>query len=201
MARVNAKKRAKKKESIIEAAVTVFAEKGFFNAKVNDVARQAGVADGTIYLYFKNKDDLLISLFESKMDLILKRFQDTLKNFQDPIEKLKSFIKLYFSLIQEDKQLAEVFQVELRQSSKFLKDYKNQKFSEYLNLIASTVQEGIDSGFFRPDLNVHIIKLIIFGAIDEVARQWILGAETKYSLDQAAEEVSHIFVNSLLSTQ
>jgi TetR/AcrR family fatty acid metabolism transcriptional regulator len=201
MARVNAKKRAKKREHIIEAAVTVFAKKGFFNAKVNDVARQAGVADGTIYLYFKNKDDLLISLFENKMDLILKRFQDTLSNYQDPIEKLKSFIKLYFSLIQEDKQLAEVFQVELRQSSKFLKDYKNQKFSEYLNLIASIVQEGINSGFFRPDLNVHIIKLIIFGAIDEVARQWILGAETKYSLNQAAKEVSHIFVNSLLSTQ
>jgi TetR/AcrR family fatty acid metabolism transcriptional regulator len=201
MAKVNKEKRTEKKNKIIEAAVRVFAEKGFYNAKVSDVARQAGVADGTIYLYFKNKDDILISLFESKMDLILKRFREILTQSDDPIEKLKAFFKLYFNLIMEDEKLAEVFQVELRQSGKFLKDYKNQKFADYLNLIADIVQEGIDSGFFRQDLNVHIIKLMIFGAIDEIARQWILGAETKYSLDDATKEISHTLINSLLSTQ
>jgi TetR/AcrR family fatty acid metabolism transcriptional regulator len=201
MTRIYTEKRTEKKNRIIEAAVTVFAEKGFYNAKVSDVARAAGVADGTIYIYFKNKDDILISLFESKMEHILRRFIDAVEKASDPIDKLKAFFRLYFSLIKEDKNLAEVFQVELRQSSKFLKDYKNQKFSDYLNLIASIIQEGIESGFFQPDLNVHIIKLIIFGAIDEVARQWILGAESKYSLDEATEQVSRTLVNSLLSTQ
>ncbi len=194
-------RRKKKKDAIIEAAVRVFADKGFYYAKVRDVAQEAGVADGTIYLYFKNKDDILISLFESKMDLILTRFREAISRSDDPIEKLNLFFKLYFNLIKEDEKLAEVFQVELRQSGKFLKDYKNQKFSDYLNLIAEIIQEGIDSAFFRPDINVQIMKLVIFGAIDEVARQWILGAESKYSLEEATKEVSRTLISGLLSTQ
>lgn len=201
MARLTAAKKIQKKDDIIDAAVKVFAEKGFYNAKVRDVAAEAGVADGTIYLYFRNKDDLLISLFETKMVLIMKRFETALAKTTDPIEKLKTFIYLFFQLIREDANLAEVFQVELRQSGKFLKDYKNQKFIDYLNIIGGIIQEGIELGFFRSDLNVPVIKLLIFGSIDEVARQWILGAESKYSLDDAAAQVAHTLVSGLLSTQ
>jgi len=187
-----------KRETIIEAAVKIFAQKGFYNAKVNDVAKAAGVADGTIYLYFKNKDDLLICLFEEKMDHILSHFRTNLKNIDDPIEKLRTFIHVYFKLIEEDQQLAEVFQVELRQSAKFLKDYHNQKFLDYLNIIAGIIEEGKQQGFFRPTLNKDVIKLMIFGAIDEVARQWILGADEKYTLDEAAEQLSRTIVDGLL---
>ncbi len=194
------KQKNSKREAIIEAAVKVFAKKGFYNAKVNDVAKAAGVADGTIYLYFKNKDDLLINLFEDKMDHILNRFAAGLQNIHDPIEKLKTFIHVYFTLIEEDQQLAEVFQVELRQSAKFLKDYHNQKFLDYLNIIAGIVDEGKREGFFRPTLHTDIIKLMIFGAIDEVARQWILGADDKYSLEQASQELSRTIVDGLLAS-
>lgn len=194
------KKKNSKREAIIEAAVKIFAQKGFFNAKVNDVAKAAGVADGTIYLYFKNKDDLLINLFEDKMEHILTRFSDSLRDIVDPIEKLRKFIHIYFKLIEEDQQLAEVFQVELRQSAKFLKDYHNQKFLDYLNIIAGIIEEGKKLGFFRPTLNKNIIKLMIFGAIDEVARQWILGADEKYALNEAAEQLSRTIVDGLLVT-
>ncbi|HID38803.1 MAG TPA: TetR/AcrR family transcriptional regulator [Calditrichaeota bacterium] len=187
-----------KRETIIEAAVRVFAQKGFYNAKVNDVAKEAGVADGTIYLYFKNKDDLLINLFEDKMEHILSRFETSLQNIDDPIEKLRTFIHTYFKLIKEDQQLSEVFQVELRQSAKFLKDYHNQKFLDYLNIIAEIIEEGKQRGFFRLTLNKDVIKLMVFGAIDEVARQWILGADEKYTLDEAAEQLSRTIVYGLL---
>ncbi len=192
------KRKNSKREAIIEAAVKVFAKKGFYNAKVNDVAKAAGVADGTIYLYFKNKDDLLINLFEDKMEHILSRFDTGLQNIDDPIEKLRKFIQVYFTLIEEDQQLAEVFQVELRQSAKFLKDYHNQKFLDYLNMIAAIVEEGKQLGFFRSTLNIDIIKLMIFGAIDEVARQWILGADEKYTLEKAAEQLAETIVAGLL---
>jgi TetR/AcrR family fatty acid metabolism transcriptional regulator len=189
-----------KKDAIIQAAVSVFAEKGFYSAKVSDVAKKAGVADGTIYNYFKNKDDILISLFEKKMDYVLKQFDEALSNISDPIKKLQLFFSTYFNIIKEDENLAEVFQVELRQSEKFLKDYHNQKFIDYLNIIATILNEGIKAGFFRMDIKVDILKVMIFGAIDEVARQWILGANAKYSLEEAAQQISKLIIDGLTAT-
>jgi len=189
-----------KRNMIIEAAVHVFAEKGFFNANVHDVAQRAGIADGTIYVYFKSKDDLLISLFEQKMDGILDRFSKKLRTLSDPLDKLRTFISTYYQMIKEDKHLAEVFQVELRQSSKFLKDYHNQKFLDFLDMIASILQQGQQENFFRPELNIDIAKIMIFGAIDEVARQWILGAETKFSLEEACQQTSESLISGILNS-
>jgi len=166
-----------RREQIIDAAIKVFADKGFYNAKVADVAHTAGVADGTIYLYFKNKDDLLISLFESKMEMILARFNATLQTAPSATEKLKRFIQLHFQMIEQDQNLAEVFQVELRQSSKFLKDYHNQKFIDFLNVIGQIIKEGQQSGEFRNNVRINTTKLAIFGAVDEIARQWLLTPE------------------------
>jgi len=186
-----------RKEQIINAAIKVFAHKGFYNAKVADVAREAGVADGTIYLYFKNKDDLLISLFETKMEEILLKFNQTLQSDYSAKKKLIKFMRLHFQLIEEDQNLAEVFQVELRQSSKFLKDYHNQKFIDYLNIIGQIIKEGQNAGEFRKDIQINTMKLAIFGALDELARQWILSEEPKFQLQNAALELAETFIKGL----
>ncbi len=193
---MNNKKRVRK-EQIIEASVRVFAQKGFYNAKVADVAREAGVADGTIYLYFKNKDDLLISLFETKMEEILQRFSAILELEAGAADKLLEFFKLYFRFIEDDPQLAEVFQVELRQSGKFLKDYHNQKFIDFLNLIGRIITEGQDNGEFRSDLKINTMKLAIFGAIDELARQWILSDEPRSELQPIALQTAETFIRGM----
>jgi len=190
-------KKNKKKEIIINAAIKVFAGKGFFNSKVADVAKEAGVADGTIYLYFKNKDDLLISLFETKMEEILIRFNRILQQDISPPEKLEQFIQLHFQLIQEDQDLAEVFQVELRQSSKFLKDYHNQKFIDFLGIIEHIIREGRESGYFRPDIKINTMKIAIFGALDELAREWILNQDHKNELKDYASELAKTFIKGL----
>lgn len=188
-----------KKELIIDAAIKVFAQKGFYTANVADVAKEAGVADGTIYLYFKNKDDLLISLFETKMEEILKRFSSLLENNKNATEKLKHFIHLYFQMIEEDQNLAEVFQVELCQSSKFLKDYHNQKFIDFLNLIGNIIHEGQEEGLFKLDVSIHTMKLIIFGAMDELARQWILAKDPQENLEKTADETAKVLIQSILA--
>lgn len=190
-------KKNKKKEIIINAAIKVFAGKGFFNSKVADVAKEAGVADGTIYLYFKNKDDLLISLFETKMEEILIRFNRILQQDIPPPEKLEQFIQLHFQLIQEDQDLAEVFQVELRQSSKFLKDYHNQKFIDFLGIIEHIIREGKEGGYFRPDIKINTMKIAIFGALDELAREWILNQDQKHELRDYASELAKTFIKGL----
>ncbi|MCD4692152.1 MAG: TetR family transcriptional regulator [Calditrichales bacterium] len=191
-------KKLQRKTEIVEAAVKVFAEKGFFKAKVSDVAKEAGIADGTVYLYFKNKEDLLIYLFENKIGHILMRFNSQLSEIIDPIEKMKLFFQIYFKIIKEDKKLAEVFQVELRQSAKFLKNYHNQKFIDFLNIIGDILIQGKQDGFFNPELNTNVTKILIFGALDETARQWILGADSKYSLKEAVDHISSILITGLL---
>jgi len=188
-----------KKELIINGAIKVFAQKGFYTATVADVAKEAGVADGTIYLYFKNKDDLLISLFETKMEEILQRFSSLLASKHPADEKLRRFIHLYFKLIEEDRNLAEVFQVELRQSSKFLKDYHNQNFIDFLNLIGDIIHQGQDDGTFKTDISIHTMKLIIFGSLDELARQWILSDDHHENLKKTAGETSIILIRSILA--
>ena len=191
-------KRNRKKELIIDAAIQVFAEKGFYLAKVADVARRAGVADGTIYLYFKNKDDILISLFEIKMEEILNRFRNIADSRDSAVIKIRQFIKLHFRLIEEDQKLAEVFQVELRQSAKFLKDYHNQKFIDFLNMIGDILHEGQKNGVFRPDFRINTLKLAIFGALDEIARQWILQEEPKFHLQEAALDLADTVIKGLV---
>ena len=191
--------RNNKKTLIINAAIKVFAQKGFYTANVADVAKEAGVADGTIYLYFKSKDDLLISLFETKMEEILERFNSLINSPKNAKEKLRDFIYLYFQLITEDQNLAEVFQVELRQSGKFLKDYHNQKFIDFLNLIGNIIHQGQNDGLYKKEISIHTMKLIIFGALDELARQWILTKDPRENIEKTAEETSNILIQSILA--
>jgi TetR/AcrR family fatty acid metabolism transcriptional regulator len=114
------KNTTEKYQRIIEAAIKVFAKKGFYNSKVSDVAEEADVADGTIYLYFKNKDDLLISIFEHSMDFFFQQAKDHLQGIESPSEKLKKFIALHLALVQKNQNLATVIQIELRSSHKFM---------------------------------------------------------------------------------
>ncbi len=138
-----------KYQKIIQAATHVFASKGFYNSKVADVAAEADVADGTIYLYFKNKDDLLISIFETSIDTFIQSVEKTLEGVQDPIEKLHRFIRLHLELVQNNQDVAQVLQIELRQSSKFMKEYAATRFREYLDIISNILEEGQRKEIFK----------------------------------------------------
>jgi TetR/AcrR family fatty acid metabolism transcriptional regulator len=186
-----------KHDQIVEAAVKVFAKKGFYNAKVSEIAREANVADGTIYLYFKNKDDILISLFEEKMQFWIQRLEEAISKVDDPLEKLRAFVSQHLFMIQDHRHLAEVMQIELRQSSKFMRRYVPVKFLEYLDLIGKIVEEGIERGAIRKDVIPAIAKRAIFGALDEMLLYWVLAKKPKYSLDQSVDQISHLFINGL----
>ena len=182
---------------IIQAATKIFAKKGFFQAKVSDIAREAHVADGTIYLYFQNKDDILISLFEENMRIVLEEMKAAMATEKDPRRKIKRFAQKHLELIDSNKEIAEVIQVELRQSSKFMKDYKNEKFNQYLNLLGDIVIEGQAKGFFKKDIIPGIAKRALFGALDEMSRYWVLSSRRKYGIETAAKQVSDYFLNGL----
>jgi TetR/AcrR family transcriptional regulator, fatty acid metabolism regulator protein len=183
---------------IIAAATKVFAKKGFFHAKVSDIAREAQVADGTIYLYFENKDDILISLFEEQMKVVLENMVHQISKEMDAPGKIKIFARAHLRLIELNKNMAEIIQVELRQSSKFMKEYKNEKFMEYLNLISDIIREGQEQGLFRRDIIPDIAKRAFFGALDEMSRFWVLSSHKKYDIETAAMQISDYFLHGLI---
>ncbi|RLB44188.1 MAG: TetR family transcriptional regulator [Deltaproteobacteria bacterium] len=193
---------AKKRDSekylrIIEAATKVFAEKGFFQSRVADIAREAGVADGTIYIYFENKDDILISLFEEQMRLVLENMEAKLSALDDPAEKLRTFALTHLRLVEENQSMAEIIQVELRQSSKFIKEYKNEQFAKYLDIIAGIIREGQEKGLFRSDVVPGIAKRAFFGALDEMSRFWVLSSRKDYDIKTAAFQISQYFLEGM----
>lgn len=187
-----------KRKAIISAAVKIFAENGFHNSKIAQIAKEAGVADGTIYLYFKNKDDILISLFEENMGLMLENLREGLASLTDPVQKLRWFIEFHMEMMNKYQDLGEVLTVELRQSHKFMKEYTPQKFADYLKILSDIICEGKDLGVFANHINPGITKRAIYGAIDELALNWMLAPKKKYELRAAARHISDIFISGMM---
>jgi TetR/AcrR family fatty acid metabolism transcriptional regulator len=166
--------REDKRRRIIDAAVEVFAAKGFFGSRVSEIAEAAGVADGTIYLYFRSKDDLLISLFEEKMAEIIRRLLDLLATTSDPEQKVRRYIVEHLKLVAEQPSLMQVLTVELRQSARFIKEYSPKAFGRYLAVLGGVLEEGQRAGVFRRDLDPAIVRRALFGAVDELSLEWVL---------------------------
>jgi len=185
-----------KREAILKAATQVFARNGFFQSQVADVARAAGVAAGTVYLYFRSKDDLLVSLFERTMREAIAEGRAALEGIGDPHERLMRIATLHLERLGRDRDLAVVFQVELRQSTKFMERFSATQLRDYLGLIRETLAAGQASGQFRADLNPTIAAKVFFGALDEMATNWIL-SRRRYSLAAEAEAIVDLFVNGV----
>ena len=191
-------KTADKHNKIIRAATKVFAKKGFFNARISDVAKEAKVADGTIYLYFNNKYDILLSVFEQKIGKLIEQITAQLEQEENPRRMLELFIVNHLREMKKNKNLAEVIQIELRQTNKVIKDYRNNKFSEYLNIISSIIKQGQSKKVFRQDILPGIAKRAIFGALDEIARIWNINTESDYQIDETERQVINIFLVGVL---
>lgn len=188
-------KAPEKRKRIMEAALEVFARQGFYNAKVSEVARAAGVADGTIYLYFANKDDLLINLFEEKMEWLIETLRKDLEETGgDARVRLQRMMERHLSLAVEVPLLAEFITVELRQSAKFVREYDNPRFQEYLSILRDLVEEGQQSGVFRPGLDSRLLVRAIFGALDELLLTLTLASSTRsVNIREATETVTEMF--------
>ncbi len=162
-----------KRERILDAAETVFARHGFFAARVSSIAKEAGVADGTIYLYFRNKDDLLISLFERRMEQVNQLLAAAIAGLP-PERQLRAFIEAYLTMIRDPPAAAEVLTIELRQSSKFMKEYENPRFGDFLRLLGGIVAAGQERGELDAAIPAAVAARMIFGILDELATAWLL---------------------------
>jgi TetR/AcrR family fatty acid metabolism transcriptional regulator len=187
---------ADKREAILKAATRVFARGGFFQSQVADVAREAGVAAGTVYLYFRSKDDLLVSLFERTMREAIAEGRAALDGVVEPRERLTRLARLHLERLGRDRDLAVVFQVELRQSTKFMERFSSTYLRDYLGLIRDTLAQGQAAGQFRADINATIAAKVFFGALDEMATNWML-SRRRYSLPAQVDAIVDLFINGV----
>ena len=194
----NHSKSEDKHQRIINAALKVFAKKGFYNSRVSEIAKEAEVADGTIYLYFKNKDDILISVFETEMRKMIINMKKELSKCHDTVEKIKIFAFQHLNMITENQEWAEVAQVELRQSSKFMREYVKDHYTDYINIFAYIIQEGQEKGIFKEGINTGIAKRAFFGALDEMGRYWVLSRSKRYSVEESSKQISDMFIEGVM---
>ncbi len=186
---------ASKRERLLKAAIKIFARDGFFKAKVEEIAKLAGVATGTTYLYFKNKDDLLISIFEEEMTPFIEKIKVELAKQTSPEDKILTFIVKHCQVVEKNPDLALLLEVELRQSNKFLHEYKGTKFKEYLDLLGNAFEEGQKSGLFRDTIHPSIFKQLVFGAVDQISTNWTLSKSKKFKLSDAAAQIGQVILD------
>jgi TetR/AcrR family transcriptional regulator, fatty acid metabolism regulator protein len=185
-----------KYQRILEAAVDVIAERGFFNARVSDIAARAGVADGTIYLYFKNKEQILLASISTAFSTFMQRAHAEVKKSSDPRQQLRGLAALHLGGLGANRNLAIVFQTELRQSARFLAQFSKHQLKQYFDLVREIVREGQRTGLFRAELSDKIVANCFFGALDEMVTSWIL-SEHEYSLAGAADAVADVILKGM----
>ena len=183
-------------QQIVDAAIRVFARAGYYNSRVSDIAREAGIAAGTIYLYFKTKDEILVTLFREKMAEWVASVRREVADERDPVAKIRRIVALHFGVLEKNPDLAEVVQVELRQGQKFFRGASAREVSAYFELIGGVLEDGIASGQIRKDVPVKIATKMLFGAMDQLATSWVLGKRT-YRLTDAADAVATIFLTGV----
>jgi len=188
---------ASKRERILRAATDVFAQNGYFNAKVSEIARTAGVADGTIYLYFDGKEDLLISIFRDHTRNYLQSLERDLSQSNKADQRIRIAIRHHLETLGHDRALAVVAQIELRHSLKFMTLLSHQEVADYLNILRKIVEQGQTEGVFRRTLHPQLVAKAVFGILDEMVTSWVL-SEKVYDLAAQADQISDLVLNGLL---
>ena len=190
------KKDKPKYKQIIDAAVIVIAENGYHQAQVSKIAKQAGVADGTIYLYFKNKEDILISVFEEKMAVFVEKLEQILVRDIPAVDKLGLMIESHFELLAGDIHLAIVTQLELRQSNYEIRMKINNVLREYLKLMDQILVKGMEDGEFDQAMDIRLARQMVFGTMDETITTWVMN-DHKYDLVELAPKVHRLLMKGI----
>lgn len=190
------KKDKPKYKQIIDAAIIVIAENGYHQSQVSKIAKQAGVADGTIYLYFKNKEEILVSVFEEKMEIFADNLKEIIQQDISSSEKLYKMIENHFMVLSSDHHLATVTQLELRQANLALRLRINAVLRNYLVLLDTILKEGIEQGEFEHSIDIRLARQMVFGTIDETTTTWVMN-EHKYDLVDLTGKVHRLLLNGV----
>lgn len=190
------RKNSDKYQRILDAAIEVFADQGFFQSTIAQIARVARVADGTIYLYFKNKDDILVQFYHYKTRQIFERFRDAVSRSATAEEKLRCLIRVHLQEFQKDRNMAIVYQAETHQNRRLGDEQIKEMSKMYRDIISEVVELGQEEGTIRRDLYLGLVKRFINGAVDEVINSWIHSGG-QYDLVTLADPLVDLFIKGI----
>jgi TetR/AcrR family fatty acid metabolism transcriptional regulator len=190
------KKQEEKYRTILEAATGVFAKEGFHNAKIEDVANTAGVAHGTVYLYFKSKEDLLVSIFRENFRELVEYVNSEIQKESNAEDKLRKLVLLQLQLTETNPDLASLMLVEFPQTGKFLSSDSIDDLVEYMDMIAGILEEGISAKIFNNSIDPKIVATVIYSGIQGIITRWVLEG-MKYPLDKTADQISQMILNGI----
>ncbi len=188
--------RGDKYQRILDAAVEVIAEHGYFNSPVSAIAARAGVADGTIYLYFKSKDQVLRTAIDAVFSGFFASIRSEIEHIADARDQLHAVARLHLAGLAAHRPLAILLQTELRQSAKFVADFSHQHMKDYLNLIREVVRRGQEQGVFRKDVSDRVVAHCLFGALDEMVSAWVFTGRS-FNPDAIAAQVMGVILGGI----
>jgi len=192
-------KKIVRREAIIQAAIEVFSKKDFKTASISEIARKAGVADGTIYQYFKNKEDLFFSIPVEKTNEFRSQLELHLEGISGAFNKLRKFVWYFLYFFKTNPDYGRILMLEMRVSKSFVKtgtyDFLKQSVSSVLDIIA----EGQKEGVIRTDVSVYLLRHLILGTLEHIVSRWLLKGE-KYDLLEHHQEVSRVLIDGLRTT-
>lgn len=188
-----------KYKRILEAAVKIFADLGFHQSTISQIAREAGVADGTIYLYFKNKDDILVQFFSYKTKQVFDRFKEAVDSADIPVDKLRNLIHRHLSEFQRDRNMAIVYLSETRRKNRVVETQIRIMSKMYFDLVAEIIEQGQQDGTIRRELYLGLVKRFILGSVDEAVNTW-LHSEGQYDLASMTDPLVDLFIRGIGNT-
>jgi len=191
----NGKGKADKHHRILDAAIKVFAEQGFFRSTISQIAKEAGVADGTIYLYFKNKDDILLQFYSYKTRKIFNKFNEAVEKTEDSGEKFRNLIRCHLREFQRDRNMAVVFMAEARKGQ-LLDSFADELTKMYLDIVGEVVELGQAEGRFRKDLYLSLVKRYVLGGVEAIISTWVYSG-SKYDLESMADPLVDLFLRGI----
>lgn len=194
-----AKKSGEKSTVILQAAKKIFSELGYHQTSIANIAKAAGIAEGTIYLYFVNKEDILITLLrESVQNEFLCQLEKSLSFYEDARFALYEIVRAHFEYFGKDEELTKVIQIELRQTSPTFSNAIKPVFQKHSRLIEAVVKKGQEQAVFRTDISERSARKLIFGTLDEMVTCWILSSK-KYCLIEMVEPAYKMFSQALMN--
>ena len=188
-----------KYKRILEAAAKIFADLGFHQSTISQIAKTAGVADGTIYLYFKNKDDILVQFFSDKTRQVFHRFKEAVDSGDTPVEKLRNLIHRHLWEFQRDPNMAVVYLAETRRKNRVVEKQIRTMSKMYFDLVAEIMEQGQQDGTIRRELYLGLVKRFILGSVDEAINTW-LHSEGQYDLSSMTDPLMDLFIRGIGNT-
>ena len=187
---------SEKYQRILDAAVEVIAENGYFHSPVSAIAARAGVADGTIYLYFKSKDDVLRTAIDKMFEQFFGQVEKEFETLKGPREQLEFIAQVHLESHAVNRSLAILMQTEVRQSAKFIAEFSHHHLVKYIGVVREIIRRGQAEGIFRADVSDGVVAHCMFGAIDELLSSAVFTGRV-YDSKATAAQVLDVLMNGI----